>query len=195
MPGKYKEMVGLIFGRLTVTKKSFVKNETVYWDCVCECGTSLTVCGSSLRRKNRPTLSCGCLQIEFAKNLHTSVNNLKYITDGDLQIAVIRNHIKSSAKKRKIGFELSDLDIRELTKSSCFYCKDIPSNNMLLKRKNSKRVIWQGIDRIDSSKGYTKNNVRPCCAICNRAKSTLSDSDFFKKISKIYQSLTEKGYI
>lgn len=35
-----------------------------------------------------------------------------------------------------------------------------------------------GVDRVDSSRGYDKENIVPCCKICNRSKSDMSESDF-----------------
>ena len=33
--------------------------------------------------------------------------------------------------------------------------------------------MWNGIDRIDSSKDYTLDNCNPCCQICNIAKRNM----------------------
>lgn len=56
-----KDISGQKFGKLTVLKQSDVKkNRCIYWDCLCECGNHITVCGASLRNQN--TLSCGCLE-------------------------------------------------------------------------------------------------------------------------------------
>ena len=46
-----------------------------------------------------------------------------------------------------------------------------------------------GIDRIDSSKGYSVDNCVPCCAKCNYAKHDLSIDDFKNHIEKIYKHL------
>jgi len=35
-----------------------------------------------------------------------------------------------------------------------------------------------GVDRVDNTKGYTKENCVPCCKICNRLKSDLTKEEF-----------------
>ena len=47
-------------------------------------------------------------------------------------------------------------------------------------------ILYNGIDRIDSSQGYFKDNVGSCCKTCNRAKSNLSLVEFKDWISKVY---------
>ena len=44
-----------------------------------------------------------------------------------------------------------------------------------------------GIDRIDSNIGYTKENSVSCCKFCNTAKSTMSRDEFLKWIKKVYE--------
>lgn len=54
---------GMVFGRLTVFSRADndTRNKTV-WNCVCVCGTKLTVAANRLQRGN--VQSCGCLQKE-----------------------------------------------------------------------------------------------------------------------------------
>lgn len=44
-----------------------------------------------------------------------------------------------------------------------------------------------GIDRKDSSKGYTIDNCVPCCTECNTMKSDLPLDVFYNRIDKIYK--------
>ena len=50
------------FGRLTVVGKS---EKPGYSECVCDCGSYVTILNANLRSKH--TLSCGCLRSEIAK--------------------------------------------------------------------------------------------------------------------------------
>lgn len=52
-------MIGQKFGRLLVLSHSNTKKQYRYFSCLCDCGTRLTVMGTSLRSGN--TKSCGCL--------------------------------------------------------------------------------------------------------------------------------------
>jgi hypothetical protein len=54
---------------------------------------------------------------------------------------------------------------------------------------------YNGLDRVNNSKGYTRTNVVPCCIICNNAKRTLSLSEFLEWIGQVYEHsiLNKKG--
>jgi hypothetical protein len=63
--GKFIDLTGQKFGRLTVTERAGSKNKRALWRCVCECGNEVAVDSNSLRTGN--TRSCGCLHIERVK--------------------------------------------------------------------------------------------------------------------------------
>lgn len=44
---------------------------------------------------------------------------------------------------------------------------------------------YNGIDRMDNSKGYVDGNVLPCCSICNHAKHVMNYDDFISWINRI----------
>lgn len=44
-----------------------------------------------------------------------------------------------------------------------------------------------GIDRVDSNIGYTKDNSVPCCKYCNFAKHTMSEDDFYVWVKRVYE--------
>lgn len=81
------------------------------------------------------------------------------------------NIYKKNAKKRELIFELSKEDFYNLTSMPCEYCGDLEDYN--------------GIDRINSSYGYTVENCVPCCAMCNKMKLDYNISDWIKHIKKI----------
>jgi hypothetical protein len=59
------DLIGQKFARLTVISKfGQKKNNSILWNCICECGNTKIVTTSALRQKTRPTRSCGCLKIE-----------------------------------------------------------------------------------------------------------------------------------
>lgn len=61
--GKFLDLTGTRFGRLTVVKEAGrTKQGSVKWLCKCDCGNTITVDGSHLRTGS--TRSCGCLQFE-----------------------------------------------------------------------------------------------------------------------------------
>jgi hypothetical protein len=84
---------------------------------------------------------------------------------------------RTSAKRRKLEFNLDLEFVKLLLNKSCNYCGDIILGRTM------------GIDRVDNSKGYTKENCVPCCVICNTAKSTLTKDEFInhcKKVTEFY---------
>lgn len=93
--------------------------------------------------------------------------------------ARLKNY-KRNAKNRNLCFQLSKEEFIEITKKPCYYCGDFG----FISPTNEK---YNGIDRIDSQKGYEKNNVVPCCSNCNKMKLDLSQNDFLYHIQKIYE--------
>lgn len=74
---------------------------------------------------------------------------------------------KIGARSRGISWELTDDEALELIRSPCFYSGIyVPDEHTT------------GIDRMDSAKGYTSDNVVPCNGIVNMMKKALSVRDF-----------------
>ncbi len=62
---KFIDLTGKIFGRLKVIKRvSNSPHNEVRWLCLCECGEKPIIKSGALKRKNKPTRSCGCLNKE-----------------------------------------------------------------------------------------------------------------------------------
>ena len=58
-----KDLGGQRFGRLSVLRPTDArKNGEVLWECLCDCGNTVVVAGSRLKRGD--TRSCGCLRKE-----------------------------------------------------------------------------------------------------------------------------------
>lgn len=64
------DLTGMRFGRLTVIAAAGIKSRQRQWRCVCDCGGTKVVAGSSL--KSGCTKSCGCLNSETARKARTS---------------------------------------------------------------------------------------------------------------------------
>lgn len=64
MQNKFVDLTNQKFGRLTVTSCAGYDNKghSYKWNCICECGKSVVVLGSSLKAKR--TVSCGCYSSE-----------------------------------------------------------------------------------------------------------------------------------
>lgn len=64
--GKFIDLAGQKFGRLTVLERAENKGKSVVWLCRCDCGQETKVTPNHL--KSGHTKSCGCLHIECAVN-------------------------------------------------------------------------------------------------------------------------------
>lgn len=169
-------MVGRRSGKLVVL--SFCNKpgqRGAFWLCKCDCGNETIADGNHLRMTgSKARKSCGC---NLTENIEKTGINRIFST------------YKTKAKKRGIDFELSREEFLILIKGNCSYCGSEP--NQLLKRQKTRKIqiIYNGIDRIDSEKGYTKNNCVSCCMYCNRSKSNLSLEAWKNHIKRIYQWL------
>lgn len=92
---------------------------------------------------------------------------------------------KNNAKRRNIDFNLSPNEFKSITSEPCHYCGGYSTDYDLKSRGN-------GIDRMDSSLGYTTDNCLPCCSKCNFLKNKSSYEDFINYIIKVYKNITKK---
>jgi hypothetical protein len=190
MLGKIRDLTGQIFSRLTVL--SYVgktKWGGSVWSVQCECGTIKSVSGRALLQGG--TKSCGCLHSEQAadKGRIQGSNNRK----GEGVAA--KNLVIDSYKKRanRLGFvyELTVKEFDNLTSKNCTYCGSEFSNRSGRATNMNGYFYYNGIDRIDSTKGYTIDNCVTCCATCNKMKLQYGVKDFIQHITKIYKHSVE----
>ena len=75
---KFIDLTGQKFGRLTVVKRVHnSKWNEVQWLCNCICSNKPIVKSGALKRKNRPTRSCGCLNQEGNSAKSRNVGEIK----------------------------------------------------------------------------------------------------------------------
>lgn len=179
------DMIGKKYNRLKVINYVFTdKNGFAHWLCICECGKETTVSTTSLRRGN--TTSCGC----YAAEQRLSANRKEF---GEAAFNRLLRTYKRNAKDRNFSFEIPCNDFKNLTSSNCFYCGVAP----FLTGSTTNTYgfyLYNGIDRIDNSKGYTLENTVSCCKICNTAKNDLSLDDFKKWILKVSKNINESRF-
>jgi RNase P subunit RPR2 len=81
------------------------------------------------------------------------------------------------ANRKKIAFDISLELFEEMKRGTCIYCGDTAT----------------GIDRVDSKKGYTKDNMVSACKKCNLMKFTYNTEDFLSHIQKIIRYTTQQN--
>lgn len=74
---------------------------------------------------------------------------------------------------REQSFKLSYEEFKSLIVKHCTYCGAPPSNIKRKKQWGKGKFYYNGIDRKDSSIGYTSDNCVPCCAKCNQVKTNV----------------------
>ena len=194
---KFIDLTGQRFGRLVVIevhhKQKMRNGISVFWLCQCDCGQTKVT--NSSRLNSESTKSCGCLQKEFAKKLgkETSKNRLKF---GEASFNNVYRQYKRNAKIRNIDFKIEKDIFKKLTKENCFYCNSHPYQIHKAVNRQYGEYIYNGIDRVDSSKGYIEGNVVPCCGVCNIAKKSMSKEEFLSWIEQVYNhSIKNKNVI
>lgn len=174
-PGK---PIGYRHGRWTITGP--VQNDirgtlrrTVY-PVRCDCGTERVVILTARSQ------SCGCLNRENQSRLHFSDED-RSIND---LYSMMRSDCKSRKSRRHDVFELTRDEFKEIIAKDCHYCGISPSNARQLPGRDYV-FKYNGIDRIDSSKGYVLNNVVPCCKRCNVAKNNQTVAEFREWLERV----------
>lgn len=82
---------------------------------------------------------------------------------------------KRSAEKRNFEWGITNEEFGSFWQLPCNYCGG--------------DIETIGLDRVDSSAGYTMDNIVPCCSVCNKMKLDLSEDVFFTHIKKIHEKM------
>lgn len=143
--------------------------------CRCDCGTERLFDAGNLKK---PAKSCGCIRRERAKELGFSRRT---------QAGFLNNYhgeYRRQARNRRIPFTLSLAEFSEIVQADCHYCATPPK---LREKKTTVGipVPVNGVDRVDSSEGYSSANTVPCCEVCNRMKLTHTATFFVDHCLKI----------
>ena len=85
------------------------------------------------------------------------------------------NEYKFWAKKLNRNFELTFEQFKEFWQKPCYYCGNI--------------IKTIGLDKVDSKKGYTLDNIVSCCIVCNRMKRVSSKEDFIEQCKRIIEHI------
>lgn len=181
------DLTGRRFERLLVIEDLGIM-ERFYrlWGCICDCGTKKAVRSRELLKGH--TRSCGCLQDEN-RSKYGGLAGKNILPKGIASANALYSGYRKSAKQRGHEWLISKETFYKLTSLPCHYCGQEPSK---VGYGNSKHTtngeyVYNGIDRADNSKGYLDGNAVSCCYICNVAKATMSQLEFFAWIERVYR--------
>jgi hypothetical protein len=151
----------------TINRKS---KETIC-ECKCECGECVVVRGRYLRAGHK--LSCGCLRHTNNKN-HHAWKGYGEISRSDW------NDIQRGAKGRVIPFDLTIEQAWELFVAQNRRCvlSGVPIKFSTRNRRYENNEHTASLDRVDSTKGYTLDNVQWVHKIVQTMKWQSSQNEF-----------------
>jgi 5-methylcytosine-specific restriction endonuclease McrA len=166
----YPDLAGRRIGDLDVLERAETPRAKhgKYWKCRCWRCSKESVRPS--RMVNQYGGHCPCTAI-LPQN-------------GSALNAIISGY-RVSARKRGLLFELTQDECRLLFISKCIYCGTDPAQ---IRHINSSTFIYNGVDRLDPTKGYIRGNVATCCKICNLRKGKMSVAEFKKWIDRVHSN-------
>lgn len=154
--------------------------------CLCHyCNTETIMKNANLAKKMN---SCGCQQRSSSSWKSAGPKTKPWqLATGEAARNNLEHTYKTSAKRRNLDYQLTTEEFTLLVTGKCQYCGDSLTQTKKGQGKTSGDFRYTGIDRVDSSKGYTKDNCVSCCWLCNNMKSNTEESVFLEHVKKIYQ--------
>jgi len=145
------DITGMKFGRLTVSKhigRGSKKSRNHFWLCLCDCGASVSVNGSCLRRG--ATKSCGCYQKDVARAAgdRTKTHGKTKTTTYNVWTSMVQRCNNENAK-----------DYPRYGAIGITVCEEWHTFENFL-RDMGERPSGMSLDRINNNSGYSKANCR-----------------------------------
>jgi hypothetical protein len=174
--GNRLDLINKRFGKLTVLSFDHInknnKNKTSYWNCKCDCGKKCIKRGASLIYGH--TNSCGCNQKRFNKN-NSCFRGYEEIS-GTFWAKLISG---SNRGNRKIDFNITINDAWDLFIKQNRKCA-ITGVEIHFPKNSYDKTGTASLDRIDSNKGYTVDNIQWVMKEINMMKNVHSQKHFIE---------------
>jgi hypothetical protein len=151
----------------------------LYWLCLCDCGSEVEI--KAQRLQAGTTKSCGCYT-----RIWQSEAGKKVKKEGTACRSVL-SYYRYNARKRGLAWELTEEQFNLIITSPCHYTGVVESNKLITPSGETFR--YNGVDRLDNSKGYTLANSVSCCKSVNAAKSAMNYDEFVKMCHMISERL------
>jgi len=160
----------------------------------------LCVCGETDETKFYGASKSQCKQcaLDKANNRYRTMSatdkknyiekSKKWASDNMIRVRVLG--AKHRAIRKKLDFDIDDNFIIELLEKQNFRCRYSGELLDIKKMGSDDNFINKNslsIDRIDSTKGYTKDNIVLVTSFVNSIKSDFSENNFLGLITKIYE--------
>ena len=170
LKGRGEDLTGKVVGELTVqTSVGKDKHGHTIWHVVCSCGNELNVTASALGPKG--TRSCGCKRIDNREK-HGGWRGTGEISGSSW------NQIYRGAINRRLEFSITIEFAWKLFLSQNRKCNLTGLDLKFSKTKATQSETTASLDRIDSSKGYTEDNIQWVHKKINLMKMQHSQEEF-----------------
>jgi hypothetical protein len=170
-----KNLTGKRYGRLVVVEqKENDKFKKTRWLCKCDCGNSVIVNAASLIRNL--TRSCGCLRHDLSYKGYKNISGSYW------------NKCIYGATTRGLEFSITIEDAWQLYLRQNKKCAI--SGVPISFKTNNDQAVYQtaSLDRIDSTRGYTLDNIQWVHKRVNRFKSIMDNNELFFWVKNIYKT-------
>lgn len=164
---KYKRFIGRKFGKLTVLNLHHRDRiGRTFWSCSCSCGNKIlkTVCKYNLL--NGASINCGCER----RAKRSSKRYYKVL-------GTFLAHSRECANRRNLEHKITAKDVWEKYVKQEGRCA-LSGVKICFSSKSKKFDGTASIDRIDSDKGYTVDNIQLVHKKINVLKLDKSDTAF-----------------
>lgn len=180
MRGPTIDRTGERYGLLTVALPRR-RGDAWAWECYCDCGGYTVKVNQQLKDSTEEVpVSCGC-----AKGVPMNIKGPRKV----FQV------YRTDARSRGYDFDLSESQVASLISEECGYCGAPPSNTKYIKEGGRGSLVpsdtiefnYNGIDRVDNSKGYSMDNCVTCCAECNISKRARTAEEFISHCRRVVE--------
>lgn len=193
------DLTGQRFGRGVVLafvgRRGSGKNKTRYWRLQCDCGKEYEANTGNLRVGH--VRSCGCFRREAV--IKNALNCAVLACTKPPGVAAFNQLLavyKKGARENNRTWQLTDEEFRRLIYGDCHYCGQPPSrmHRSLLNGvgRRGTGILVNGVDRVDSTAGYTLDNCVSCCYQCNLAKRNMTPEDFVAWIERVHAHIQRR---
>ena len=168
--------IGKRFGRLIVISKTNQVNKfhQFLYDCLCDCGNHKNLTISALKGS---TKSCGCLHRERDASLRGQ-NHPSWKGCGELPMKHW-SQIIDTAHKRNIPVKITIEQAYDAFLKQKKLCA-LSGIEISLDLQKNRNTGSASLDRIDSNKGYTIDNIQWVHKDLNKMKGKLEDGKFIE---------------
>jgi len=177
---KLKNLAGKKFHFLEVIKRAGSNRQGgSTWLCRCECGKEKIYSSDHITRKKSPVKSCGC------RATLTGPRNPLWKGAGEISGNWFYTHVLRERKQSKRTKIEVDLTVEEAWELFLKQDRKCALSGVALTIADTAIYNDASIDRIDSSKGYTINNIQWVHKHINFMKRTYSQSYFIEMCRKV----------